>query len=90
MQKHNEDYIPTYAEQTRMAEERRMKWKTMPDVQKTYECKYEINGIPITEKITAVNIESAEEKLKQQCGMVGWIPAKLQIVATENTNVDVK
>lgn len=90
MARHNDDYIPTYADIEHERDERLKRLEGKADPQKTYLCKYTIEGKPFEEKVVALDLKSAEEKLKQQWGLCGCIPRDLVTVAVDATNVEVK
>ena len=81
--KHNDDYIPTYAdiEHERDAQRKRLEGK--PDPQQTYICKFTIDGKPYEERVSAFCLKDAEDTLKQQWGMVGMIPRELVTTVAE-------
>lgn len=83
MAKHNEDYIPTYADIERDRLERTKRLEGKIDPQKTYLCKYTIDGKPLEEKVPAIDLKSAEEKLKQQWGLCGCIVRDLVTTVEE-------
>lgn len=83
----NKDYIPTYAE---IEAEREAASARAKDTRKMYKCTYTVEGTQMVEKIAAHDTKEAAERINQQCGMVGWIPRNLTIVALEETNVEVK
>jgi hypothetical protein len=45
-----------------------------------YTVTYNINGHLMSEKIFAKNTKDAEEIIKRNCGMVGWIPRDIKIL----------
>ena len=83
MTKHNDDYIPTYADIEHERDARRKRLEGKPDPQKTYICKFTINGKPLEERVTAFCLKDAEDKLKQQWGMNGMIPRELVTTVAE-------
>lgn len=85
--KRNKDYIPTAAEIERSRAEANSRAK---DTRKMYKCEYEVERTKLTETIPAHDMNEATERIKQQCGLVGWIPRNINITPIENTNVEVK
>ena len=83
MTKHNDDYIPTYADIEHERDARRKRLEGKSDPQKTYVCKFTIEGKQYEEKVPAIDLKSAEDKLKQQWGMVGMIPRELVTTVAE-------
>lgn len=83
----NKDYIPTYADIDRARSEAAARAK---DTRKMYKCTYKIDGHELVETIPAYDLKAATEHIKQQCGIVGWIPVGLTVTPIENTNVEVK
>lgn len=83
--KHNDDYIPTYADIEHERDARMKRLAGKPDPQKTYICKYTIEGKQYEEKVPAVDMKNAEDKLKQQWGMVGCIVRDLVTTVAEET-----
>ena len=83
----NKDYIPTAAEIERSRDEAASRAK---DTRKMYKCEYEIDGNKLTETIPAYDLKEATDHIKQQCGLVGWIPRNLNITPIENMNAEVK
>ena len=75
--RHNDDYIPTFADIEHERDERLKRLADKPDPENIYLCKYTVDGMPIEEKVAAVDTRTAEEKLIQQCSMVGWIPRNI-------------
>lgn len=80
----NKDYIPTIAEIQRSRDEATARAK---DTRNMYKCDYEIDGHKFSEVIPAHDAKEAAEHVKQQCGMVGWIPRNLLVVQVENDEV---
>lgn len=80
MFRHNDDYIPTYAdiEHERIACQQRI--KGVADPRNAYLCKFTIEDKQYEEKVYAYDLKSAEEHLKQQWGMVGMIVRNLVTV----------
>ena len=83
MTKHNDDYIPTYADIEHERDARRKRLEGKSDPQKTYICKFTIEGKQYEEKVPAIDLKSAEDKLKQQWGMAGMIPRELVTTVAE-------
>ena len=83
MTKHNDDYIPTYADIEHERDARRKRLEGKSDPQKTYVCKFTIEGKQYEEKVPAIDLKSAEDKLNQQWGMVGMIPRELVTTVAE-------
>lgn len=82
MNKHSKDYIPTDGEF--MAERDAVKdWKeTHEDPRQKFIATYFVNGMKLSENVLAENEAEAQARIKQQCGMVGWIPMELKIERT--------
>ena len=83
MTKHNDDYIPTYADIEHERDARRKRLEGKSDPRQTYICKFTIDGKPYEERVTALCLKDAEDKLKQQWGMVGVIPRELMTSVAE-------
>lgn len=83
MARHNDDYIPTYADIEHERDARRKIIESEPNPQKTYLCKYTVENKPFEEKVVAVDLKSAEEKLKQQWGLCGVVVRDLVTTVVE-------
>lgn len=75
----NEDYIPNEADWTARQEQMESWKKEHEDPRHNYNMTYIIDSIERSEVIMAVSEEDAIANLKQQWGMVGFVPQ--QIVA---------
>ena len=83
MTKHNDDYIPTYADIEHERDACRKRLEGKPDPQQIYNCKFTIDGKQCEERVSALCLKDAEDKLKQQWGMVGMIPRELVTTVAE-------
>lgn len=75
----NEDYIPNEADWTARQEQMENWKREHEDPRHNYNMTYVIDSIERSEVIMAVSEEDAIANLKQQWGMVGFVPQ--QIVA---------
>lgn len=84
------DYIPTYAdieaeraERDKRAEEVRKKGYHLGE----FELTYKVNSMQFVQKTAAKSKNEAVEDLKQQCGMVGWVPYDIDVKTLVEPNI---
>ena len=83
MARRSKDYIPTEGEQMAKSEAIRDYMATHKDPRTEYIATYTVPSFSsreFTERVMAVSITDAENIIKRNCGMVGWIPTELKIV----------
>lgn len=84
------DYIPTYAE---LEAERAERNKRTEELAKKgwclgeFEVTYKVNGAQLTQKMVARSKNEIEGMLKQQCGMVGWVPYDVEVKTLVEPNI---
>lgn len=83
------DYIPSSADFAAIKEKQEEYQKTHADPRHEYEAEYEIEGHKMHEHVFAVTLKAAEEQIRQQTSLVGWIPMNLVVKAVGNTNEDI-
>lgn len=86
----SKDYIPTYGDLEARRDECRKNAQEAKDRGfrlGEYELSYNVLGRSYTEKMSAVSEKEAIETLKQQCGMVGWIPTDIKVKNLVEPNV---
>lgn len=84
------DYIPTYAEieaeraecDKRTEELRKKGWRLGE-----FEVKYKVNGAELVQKMASRSKIEVVEELKQQCGMVGWVPYDIEVKTLVEPNI---
>lgn len=84
------DYIPTYAdiehkrgEAHERAEALRKKGWRLGE----FEVTYVVNGAKLVQKMSSRSKTEAVEELKQQCGMVGWVPYGIEVKTLVEPNI---
>lgn len=87
--KFTSDYIPSDADLASVKEQQEEYQRTHADPRHEYLAEYEIEGHPLRESVFATSLKAAEEHVRQQAGLVGWIPRNLVVKAVGNTNKDV-
>ena len=80
------DYIPTDADLAAVKEQQAEYQKTHADPRHEYEAEYEVDGHKLHERVYAMTLKAAEEHIRQQAGLVGWIPRNLVVKAVSKTN----
>lgn len=83
------DYIPSEADLAAVKEQQAEYQRTHADPRHEYSADYEIDGHPIHEKVFATTLKAAEEHVRQQAGLVGWIPRNLVVKAVSDTNQNI-
>ena len=83
------DYIPTDADLAAVKEQQAEYQKTHADPRHEYEVEYEVDGHKLHEHVYAITMKAAEEQIRQQTGLVGWIPRNLVVKAVGETNESV-
>lgn len=76
------DRILTEADYIRLKEECEAR-QAKVDPRNVYTISYVIGGKKMTETITSFSTVDAIAHVKQQCGMVGWIPYDIKIIDTK-------
>ena len=87
------DYIPTYADIEHERNEQRARAEAFK--QKgfhlgEFEVTYTVNGTTLTQKMVSRSKIEAVFELKQQCGLVGWVPYDIAVKTLVEPNVYVK
>ena len=86
----SKDYIPTYGDLEARRDECERNAKAARERGfhlGEFELSYNVLGRSFTEKISASSEKDAIEILKQQCGMVGWIPMNIEVKTLVAPNV---
>lgn len=79
MNKRSDDYIPTYADIEAEKNRREEYLKEHKATVHSYTATYKINGKAYTSKLAGQTTADAEDNLRHDCDMIGWIPTDIVI-----------
>lgn len=86
----SKDYIPTYGDYEYQREQdakRAQEAKDRGFCLGKFKVTYTINGHRMSEVVSSYSSKDALDLVKQQCGMVGWLPIDMSVVTIDEPNV---